>query len=102
MRIMIFEDNHQLRKNLRLLLDAHPGFEVVGDYENCNTVNADVILQKPDVVIMDIEMPGVDGMQGIKILREARPETQVIMFTVFDDNERLFECLCAGAAGYLL
>jgi DNA-binding NarL/FixJ family response regulator len=102
MRIMIFEDNHKLRSNLKLLFSNQPGWVVVGEYDHCNTAAADVSLLKPDIVIMDIEMPGVNGIGGVKIVKEIRPETQVIMFTVFEDSELLFQCLCAGASGYLL
>ena len=57
---------------------------------------------KPDVVLMDIDMPGESGIVGVRKIKETRPQTAVIMYTVFEDDEKLFQCLCAGANGYLL
>src|SRR4051812_11348343 len=57
---------------------------------------------EPDVVLMDIDMPGESGIKGVRIVKETRPQTAVIMYTVFEDDEKLFQCLCAGANGYLL
>ncbi|MEP6513908.1 MAG: response regulator transcription factor [Parafilimonas sp.] len=101
-RIVIFEDNFRLRQSLKILLNGVEGYTVCGDYENC--INAGEIIDehKPDVVIMDIDMPGVDGIGGLHIIKERRPETYIIMHTVLEDEERLFECLCAGANGYIL
>lgn len=100
--ILIFEDNFSLRQSLRLLLEAEPAFVVAGDFPNA--ANAVMIAHEhqPDVVIMDIDMPGSDGIEGIKAIKSAKPDTQIIMHTVFEDTEKLFECLCAGANGYLL
>ena len=100
--IMIFEDNDRLRDSLVYLLKSSNGYEVAGDYNNC--IEADTLMRvyKPDVVLMDIDMPGVSGITGVKKIKEARPETAVIMYTVFEDDEKLFQCLCAGANGYLL
>jgi DNA-binding NarL/FixJ family response regulator len=101
-RIAIFEDNDKLRESLAYLINCTDGYEITGHYNNCN--DADSIARKtfPDVVLMDIDMPGYDGIKGVKIIKEARPETSIIMYTVFEDDEKLFQCLCAGANGYLL
>ena len=101
-RILIFEDNARLRQSLKILLDGIEGYKVCGDYENCESAAAIVDQQQPDVIIMDIDMPGSNGIEGLRIIKEQRPETYIIMHTVFEDDERLFQCLCAGANGYIL
>jgi DNA-binding NarL/FixJ family response regulator len=101
-RIVIFEDNDRLRESLTYLLKCTTGYEVVGDYNNAGDADTIVRVYKPDVVLMDIDMPGHNGIEGVQKIKEAFPETSVIMYTVFEDDEKLFQCLCAGANGYLL
>jgi DNA-binding NarL/FixJ family response regulator len=100
--IVLFEDNDRLRESLAYLLNSDPNYVVRGDFDNCNGA-VDVIERlTPDVVLMDIDMPGKTGISGVAMVKQTRPETAVIMYTVFEDDERLFQCLCAGANGYLL
>lgn len=101
-RIVIFEDNDRLRESLAFLLQSMDGYEVIGDYSNCSEAANITRVYKPDVVLMDIDMPGESGIRGVSLVKEARPQTAVIMYTVFEDDEKLFQCLCAGANGYLL
>ena len=101
-KILIYEDNEALRNSLVYLLNAQNGYQVVGDYNNANDVKNQVNLTQPDLVIMDIDMPGKDGIAGVKEIKEIRPETAVIMYTQFEDDERLFKSICAGADGYIL
>ena len=101
-KIVIFEDNDSLRESLVYLLNNTNGYQVVGDYNNCNDAANVGRVYQPDVVLMDIDMPGQDGIAGVSTIKEARPEASVIMYTVFEDDEKLFQCLCAGANGYLL
>ena len=98
----MFEDNERLRESLAYLLNNTEGFTVVGDYSHCTDAATIVRVYKPDVVLMDIDMPGPNGVAGVTLVKESMPLTAVIMFTVFEDDEKLFECLCAGANGYLL
>ena len=100
--IVIFEDNARLRQSLKVLLEGVEGYKVCGDYEDCSDAAAIVDEQKPDVVIMDIDMPGVDGIEGLRVIKERAPNTYIVMHTVFEDEERLFKCLCSGANGYIL
>ena len=100
--MILFEDNERLRESLVYLLNNTAGFTVLADHNNCNDAATIVRTCKPDVVLMDIDMPGTDGVKGVCMIKEAMPLTAVIMFTVFEDDEKLFECLCAGANGYLL
>jgi len=101
-KIAIFEDNDALRESLVYLLKNATGYEVVGDYNNCVEAGTIARVYEPDVVLMDIDMPEQNGIQGVRAVKEARPQTSVIMYTVFEDDEKLFQCLCAGANGYLL
>ncbi len=101
-RVLLFEDNNKLRESLSYLIDNAEGFTVAGDYSNCNdafNITRDI---KPDVILMDIDMPGHSGIEGVAMVKEANPATAVIMYTVFEDDDKLFQCLCAGANGYLL
>lgn len=100
--IAIFEDNARLRESLTVLLNGVDGYSVCGDYANCAQAAGIIRDHQPDVVIMDIDMPGVDGIEGLRIIKEQRPETFIIMHTVFEDDDRLFQCLCGGANGYIL
>ena len=101
-KVVLFEDNDHLRQSLAWLIDNNPGYEVAGDFNSCNDAVAIINIYQPDVVLMDIDMPGKSGIWGVAAIKGARPETAVIMYTVFEDDERLFQCLCAGANGYLL
>src|SRR4051812_45636472 len=100
--IIIFEDNETLRLSLTALLDGVEGYRVAGAYENCDDAAGIVDKFRPDVVIMDINMPGVGGISGLRIIKERRPQTYIIIHTVLEDDERLFQCLCSGANGYIL
>jgi DNA-binding NarL/FixJ family response regulator len=100
--ILIFEDSHQLRQSLNVLLAGVEGYVVAGDYSNCKNAREITERTRPDIVIMDIDMPEVDGIEGLKIIKETKPDTQIIMHTVFEDDDRLFQCLCHGANGYIL
>ncbi|WDF78788.1 response regulator [Mucilaginibacter sp. AW1-7] len=100
--IVLFEDNDRLRESLAYLLNSDPEYAVKGDFDNCNQAAEIIERLKPDVVLMDIDMPGKTGISGVAMVKQARPETAVIMYTVFEDDEKLFQCLCAGANGYLL
>lgn len=101
-RIILFEDNRTLRHSLKTLLNGVDDFEVAGDFENCQHAAKITNDLCPDVVIMDIDMPKVNGIEGLRIIKEQKPETAIIMHTVFEDDRRLFDSLCAGANGYIL
>ena len=99
---MIYEDNSRLLQSLELLLGEGSGFKVVGAYPDCDEVEKQVRKLKPELVIMDIDMPGIGGIAGVKIIKSLFPDVRIIMYTAFDDDNRIFECICAGADGYLL
>jgi DNA-binding NarL/FixJ family response regulator len=101
-RVLIYEDNEDLRKSIQSLLLWNKEFDIVAAMPNALSVKEDVFILKPDVVLMDIDMPECDGVQAVKNMRLAKSDVPVIMFTVFDDDENIFNAICAGANGYLL
>jgi DNA-binding NarL/FixJ family response regulator len=100
--IIIFEDNDQLRESLVTLLNNSEGYTVVGDYGLVIDAVNITRRYRPEVVIMDIDLPEKSGIEGVRMIKETKPETLVIMYTMFEDDEKLFNSLCAGANGYIL
>ena len=100
--LVIYEDNARLRESLELLLANDKEYRVKGAFSNCNTVDKDMQATEPQLVIMDIDMPGMNGIEGVKKIKERHPEVKIVMHTVFEDDSRIFESICAGADGYLL
>lgn len=101
-RISIYEDNIKLRELLVLLINNTSGYKVTGDYSNCSNILSEIRLNSPDVIVMDIDMPQCNGMDGVRMVKEYDFNIKVLMHTVFDDEEKLFKCLSNGADGYLL
>ena len=101
-RVVIYEDNDALRKSLVTLIKFDPSFDLVGDFPNPVNVLNDMAACKPEVILMDIEMPGMNGIEAVAIVKKNFPQIKVIMQTVFDDNDNVFHSICAGAVGYLL
>ncbi len=102
LRIAIFDDNKNIRESITLLLKTEPSFEVAGSFSHVLDCVRDVRESQPDVVLMDIEMPGMTGIEAVKALRKEFPQVQVLMQTVFEDDDRVFDSICAGANGYIL
>lgn len=100
--VIIFEDNARLRQSLEEFLDDKVQFRVLATYENCLYSREAVMEHKPMLVVMDIDMPGMSGVNGVKAIKSHDPAIKVIMYTVYDDNDNIFDCICAGADGYLL
>jgi len=100
--IIIFEDNEQLRESLVTLLNNSEGYQVTADCRHVTDAANIIRRYRPDVVIMDIDLPEKSGIEGVRMIKETRPETLVIMYTMFEDDEKLFNSLCAGANGYIL
>ena len=100
--IILFEDNTVLRKALVGLLNNSGKYFVCGDYDNVSDVSNVVQANQPEVIILDINMPGMSGIDAISIIKEAKPDVSIIMYTQFEDDEKLFSSLCAGADGYIL
>ena len=98
----IIEDQDDIREGLASLIGFTPGFKCTGSYQSMEEALDRIKMNIPDVVLSDIGLPGMDGIQGIKILKERYPKMLILMITVYDDDERIFDALCAGANGYLL
>lgn len=101
-QVAIFEDNKHLRESLYLLIDGMPGFECCGIFPDCNHWERDVEKARPDVILMDIEMPGMKGTEAVRHIKNRFPDTLILMQTVFGDDDHIFEAICAGATGYIL
>ena len=101
-RIAIFDDNTQLRESLFDLVDASEGFICVGAFPNCENVLQNVKDTKPDVILMDIEMPVVSGIDAVILIKERFPDVKILMQTIFEDDEKVFQSICNGAEGYIL
>lgn len=101
-KLLIYEDNPQLREGLTMLINGSDGFEVLSAFKNCNNIEDEVRAFKPDVILMDIDMPGTNGIEGLKRIREIDTDVKILMLTVFDDNKNVFDAISNGANGYVL
>ena len=101
-RVVLFDDNELIRDSVKLLFEEKEDFTLVGSFPSCNQLIQNIEQSKPDVVIMDIDMPGVDGIEGVKLIRKNFPCVQILMHTVFDNDEKIFAAIKAGAGGYIL
>lgn len=100
--VSVVEDDRGTRDGLAALIGGTPGFRCVGTYASVEDALKGMAGSIPDVVLLDIHLPGVIGSEGVRLLRDRYPRTQVLMLTVFAEEERVFESLCNGACGYLL
>ena len=101
-RIALFDDNKNIRNSIIMLLNTDSAFEVVGTFSDAQHCVENVLKVRPDIVLMDIEMPGVNGITAVKLLTKEFPHIQILIQTVFEDDERVFDSICAGASGYIL
>ncbi|MDJ1466469.1 response regulator transcription factor [Xanthocytophaga flava] len=101
-RISVVEDISEIREGIRFVINQTPGFECVSVYENAEDAAAALPALRPDIVVMDINLPGMSGIDCIRKVRAVTSHIQFMMFTVFEEGEQVFEALSAGASGYLL
>jgi DNA-binding NarL/FixJ family response regulator len=101
-KILIYDDNEILRLSLVQLINMQSDFTVVAHFENVLHVMHDIQQYSPDVILMDIEMPVINGVEAVQKIREKYTELPIVMLTVFEDNENVYNAICAGASGYLL
>ena len=101
-KVLIYDDNAILRSSMQYLIEAEEDMQLIALMPNAETVETDIAYLKPDVILMDIDMPVVNGVEAVKRIRKKNNILPVIMLTVFDDNENIFNAICAGASGYIL
>jgi DNA-binding NarL/FixJ family response regulator len=100
--VAIFEDNPLLLDSLLELINASEGMRCTGAFCDCAQLMRKLDSAKPDVILMDIDLPGMNGIEAVGIIKQERPDIIIIMQTVFNDNDRIFQSIAAGASGYLL
>ncbi|MBI4469926.1 MAG: response regulator transcription factor [Acidobacteria bacterium] len=100
--VAIIEDQRDIRESLAILVNGSEGFRCVGSFRSMEEALPKITFEPPLVVLLDIGLPGMSGIEGIRYLKERLPQSHVVMLTVYDDDERIFDALCAGACGYLL
>ena len=101
-KVALYEDSKPLRDSLSLLIKSAPDIELIDAFANAKTILQNIEIKKPDVILMDIDMPGITGIEAVALVHKQFPEIKVLMQTVFDDNDRVFNSICSGAVGYLL
>ena len=101
-KVAIFEDNSNMREGLYQLINGSHGFTCTGAFPNCDDLISRIEKSDPDVIVMDIEMPGMSGIEGVKLVKENFPEIKILMETIFEDDKKIFDSICAGAEGYIL
>ncbi len=101
-RVAIFEDSNPVREAISLLVQGTSGLELAGAFPDCDNLVNDILSSVPDLVLMDIGMPGMNGVEAVKLIKQKFPSLTVVMQTIFEDDDTVFEAICAGASGYLL
>ena len=100
--VAIVEDRREIRESLALLIGGTEGFKCIGSYRSMEEALDRLKVHQPHLLLSDIGLPGMSGIEGVAILKERYPELLILMLTVYDDDERIFDAMCAGASGYLL
>jgi DNA-binding NarL/FixJ family response regulator len=101
-RVVIIEDVREMREGLAVLVNGTPGFRCAASYRTMEDALRDIDASRPDVILTDIGLPGMDGIAGTRILRERCPTAPILALSVYDDDDNVFNAICAGASGYLL
>jgi len=101
-RVIAFDDNKDLRDMFRMLVDAQPDMVCVAVHPDLSQMMRDIDAAQPDVIVMDIQMPGMNGIEGVRSIKARYPDARILMQTVFDDDDKVFDAICSGARGYIL
>jgi DNA-binding NarL/FixJ family response regulator len=100
--VIIVEDNKIIRESLVSLINGTDGLSCTGSYGDCESLFAEKKLERVDIVLMDIGLPGMDGISGVKKIKEKYPDIDILMLTIYEENQKVFDALIAGACGYLV
>jgi len=101
-KVMLFEDNSHLRESLTILIDSSDAFVCAAAFPDAGRIISDITEYAPRLLLMDIEMPRISGIEASKLVKKTFPDLPILMLTAFDDDDRIFQSLCAGGSGYLL
>lgn len=101
-KVCVFDDNIQRRELLEILLNTSDGYHCTGAYNDCRNVLSHMASDTPEVVLMDIDMPHVNGIEGLTLIKQHFPSVKVLMQTIFEDEDKIFDAIIAGADGYIL
>jgi DNA-binding NarL/FixJ family response regulator len=101
-KVIVVEDNDTIREGLKILIDGTEGYGCIALYSRCETMLKNLAKLKPDVLLMDIGLPGMNGIEGIKQSKAILPELNILVLTIYEENDLIFDALCAGACGYLV
>lgn len=101
-RVLAYDDNDLILNSIKILLEGEEDLEICGSFSSAESILKDVEYLKPDVILMDVDMPTMNGVEAVKKLRTKFENIPVVMLTVFDDNDTIFNAVCAGASGYIL
>ena len=101
-RIAVYDDNATRRESLKAFMHLNEGFVFAGGFANCAAILEEVEACRPDLILMDIEMPDADGISGVRLVKSKFPGVKIIMQTAFDDDDKVFAAIQAGAEGYIL
>ncbi len=101
-KVVIVEDNKIINESLSLLINKAAGFSCAGSFLDCESMLKKVKDLKPDILLMDIKLPGMNGIDGVKIVKGILPDLNILMLTIHEENDLIFDALCAGACGYLV
>src|SRR5258706_9968925 len=101
-RVALFEDNKLVRESFEAILNGTEGFICTGAFSSCNNLQLDVQKSRPEVALMDIEMNGMNGIEATRIIKQQYPDIKILIQTVFEDDDKIFAAICAGASGYIL
>lgn len=100
--VAIVEDNENIRSGLASLISGTEGYRCTGTFADCESMLQKIGYALPDILLMDIGLPGLSGIEGLRMVKKLWPQVEVLMLTIYDNSDRIFEALCAGASGYLV
>jgi DNA-binding NarL/FixJ family response regulator len=101
-RVIVFDDHPAIRDNIEMLVDGESDMLCVGTFPDCSDLEKKIEKSEPDVIVMDIQMPAISGIEAVKTITRKFPGIKILMQTVFEDEQKIFDSICAGAHGYLL